>query len=105
MTKSRVQRIVNDIRYCDWTILVGDDYLQVSFIAPDCDTGEMAIQACRMWKWTSDMNETDIVNTAMKAVLAAVEHEAKENFFYQGKRVFNPHVSIDALLSIAGENA
>lgn len=41
--------------------------------------------------------KTEIVMTALKAVLAAEEHEARERFKYRGEAIFSPHVDVDDL--------
>jgi hypothetical protein len=43
------------------------------------------------------------VQTALKAVLTAEEHEAREQFFYRGGAVFGPHINVDRLWTIADE--
>lgn len=42
-----------------------------------------------------------IVKTVFGAYLAYVEHEARETFLYQGKRIFGPHIAIEALATVA----
>lgn len=46
------------------------------------------------------MVKSEVVATAMKAVLAAEEHEARELFKYRGKAIFNPHIDVDALAGV-----
>lgn len=43
------------------------------------------------------MTDTEIVKTALNAVLAALTHEALETFKYRGVSIFDPHLSVDAL--------
>lgn len=44
-----------------------------------------------------------IVKTVFGAYLAYVEHEARETFLYKGKRVFGPHIAVDALATVADQ--
>jgi hypothetical protein len=42
-------------------------------------------QKSRKWLLSAHMTKTEIVNTAWFAVKTAIEHEAREEFFYQGQ--------------------
>lgn len=54
-------------------------------------TGEAAPWAGRPWPVSLDTTNADLVQTAFKAVLTALEHEARELFTFQGERVMDPH--------------
>ncbi len=43
------------------------------------------------------MTRGEIVRTALMAVLAVEEHEARERFLWRGRAVFGPHLSLEAL--------
>jgi hypothetical protein len=51
----------------------------------------------RKWMLSLHMTDGEVVQTAMAAVLAWHEHEARESFKFRGKAIFNPHLSLDAL--------
>ncbi len=53
--------------------------------------------------YTPHMTESELVQTAFAAALAAEEHECREFFQYQGKRPFQPHVSIHALMAVCDQ--
>jgi hypothetical protein len=95
--KTRIDFVVDlsDIRYKDWEFQIGTDgdrhYLQVSFEA-DGD-----IQKGRKWFLSPHMTKSEVIQTALKAVLTAEEHEVREHFTYAGKAVFGPHIDVDAL--------
>lgn len=97
----RVKVILAQINYKDWKFWVGIDgdrhYLQVHFTTRDVDTGEVSQQNGRKWMLSEHMTKSEVVQTALKAVLTAEEHEARENFLYAGKRIFGPHIDVDAL--------
>ena len=106
MTPDEMTEIVSAIKFRDWRIVVRESsayYLQVQFLAPDADCRTMSMQHGRKWLLSPHMTRTEIVGTALKAVLAAVEHEAREDFMFEGVRVFGPHVDIDALKSVADQ--
>jgi hypothetical protein len=48
------------------------------------------------------MTDAEILGTALKAVLTAEEHEARERFLYLGRAVYGPHMSLLALWHAAG---
>lgn len=84
------------IEYKDWVFYVGVDeylvpFLQIRFL----DDGEW--QYCRKWLLYRTMNVSEFVRTVWLAVLAAEEHEARESFFYKGKRVMSPHIDFDKI--------
>lgn len=67
-------------------------YLQVRFEAE----GEQ--WSGRKWLLSQHMTESELVQTALKAVLTAEEHEARERFTYKERAVFGPHLHLEALI-------
>lgn len=51
----------------------------------------------RWWRLSQHMTDSEIVWTAFKAVLTALEHEAREKFTFKGIRVADSHVDIHKL--------
>ena len=49
------------------------------------------------------MTRGEGVQTALLAVLTAVEHEARERFTYKGQAVFGPHFDVEALAQLAAD--
>jgi hypothetical protein len=47
------------------------------------------------------MVEAEVVQTALAAAIMAEEHEAREAFAYKGFALFNPHISMEALMFVA----
>jgi hypothetical protein len=107
LTIEQIKEIVGEIQYRpDWEFHVGgaatffdvvttNPFLQIRFFAD----GEM--QHCRKWQLSFHMMPSEIVRTAWKAVLAAEEHEAAEQFRYKGVMIYNPHFDVDALVEFA----
>ncbi len=106
----RVRNILTLVAYDSlhtgpWEFLVGstqggDSYLQVQFNGTDALTGRAARQHGRKWYLSPHMTRSEIVQTALKAVLTAEEHEIRERFKYRGRRIFGPHFDVDALFEI-----
>lgn len=100
MTLDEIKDLMRSVKYGDWKFHVGmhdGPFLQIKFWAIDNDTGQVTEQCCRKWKLSPHMTKSEIIFTAWKAVQAAVEHEARETFLYNGRRVFGPHIDIDSL--------
>lgn len=102
LVKINFQEILADVKYLDWHVDVHEDalgqlYLQVSFLAEDSVTHSLETQKGRKWILSPYMTRTEVISTAWKAILAAVEHEARENFRYRGKAIFGPHIDVEAL--------
>lgn len=99
MTEDQIKSILFNIEYKDWLFNTGKQgngyYIQVAFTEDGKDwTG-------RKWYISTHATKSEVVQTALKAVLTAEEHESREKFLYYGKAIFGPHFSVDALLSIA----
>lgn len=78
-------------------------YLQVSDPNGVCNvTGEPSPWKGRKWLLSSHATKTEVVYTALKAVLAAVEHEAREQFRYRGVTICDPHIHVDDLVVLRG---
>jgi nicotinamidase/pyrazinamidase len=76
-------------------------YLQASYMRPDAETGVPECGRGRKWHISPWMTESEIVLTALKAVITNAEHEAREAFTYEGRRIFGPHIRLRDLLTIA----
>ena len=101
MTQTEMDEILETIEYKDWTfITIKRDhviYLRCSWWG-ECNTsGMMTRQKSRKWQLSPHMTKSELVQTALKAVLTAEEHEAREKFKYKGKAVFGPHIDIEQL--------
>lgn len=114
MNKStlRFVELGNQLRYKNWEFRIGVDscgycdhhgrnWLQVVWKGPCTETGETCNHQGRKWMLSEHMTDSEFVLTALKAVLTAEEHEAREQFTFKGKKLFHPHPSLDLLLGIA----
>lgn len=104
---TRLRSILSEVSYKDWTLDFRLDphrnlapYMQWRFNARCARSGECTEQAGRKWYLSPHMTESELVLTAFKAALAAEEHECRELFCYHGHCILNPHVSVQALISI-----
>lgn len=105
----RARAVLAHVTYKDWQIALmqnerGLPYLQVRFTASDSTTGAEAQWSGRKWQLSSHMTDSEIVGTALKAVLTAEEHEAREQFLYRGRAVFGPRLDVDRLWELAGDD-
>ncbi len=69
----------------------------------DALTGETAPWQGRAWPVSLDTSNGELVQTAFKALLTAMEHEAREAFTFQGKRVMQPHRKMELVEVYDGE--
>jgi hypothetical protein len=97
---------LKDVAFEGWDFCVHMDgtraYLQVGFYEADATAAPDAPQAKtyqqgRKWLLSPHMTKSEVIQTAFKAVLTAVEHEVREKFRYKGKPIFGPHFHVDAL--------
>lgn len=107
MNVVEVRAVLLDLAYLDWKFEVGGtsdaSWLRVSFKATDSMSGESGVQKGRKWLLSKHMTRNEVVQTALKAVLTAVEHEVRENFTYRGHPIYRPHYDVDALLRLCKE--
>lgn len=109
LTKAIIENFLADVKFHDWDFIVGemgDGFsLQVRFLARENDndtSGMLSRQRGRKWHLSRFMTEGEVLRTALRAVLDAQEHEAREQFTYKGKALFGPHLATEALLQVAG---
>lgn len=97
------------IEFGDWQFRVLKDdtrlYLQLKWMDRCTVSGDMKPQTSRKWLLSPYMTKSEFVQTCLKAVLTAVEHEAREQFTYMGEAVFRPHYDVDALHSLCVSKA
>lgn len=77
----------------------GDMFLiRTSFMRKDIDNGEFDKGWGRWHTTPVNSSEKAIVMTAWVCIKMIIEHELLEGFEYQGKKVFDPHKSLEALV-------
>lgn len=97
-----------DVRYKDFDFTVQLDngtryFMQVCWNGIDAVTGEPRRCKGRKW-WLSDyMTRSEVIQTALAAVLVIEEHEAREEFKYKGLAVYGPHYDVDQLAELAAK--
>ncbi len=100
-TMARLQAIVDQLDYKHWSFRLLEKhnvpYLRVEFWAPSSRTGDLELQQGRPWILMSDWTEQQVVQTALMAVLAAEEHEARESFTFKSRPLFSPHHQLEVL--------
>lgn len=100
MNLLEMKQIVSEISYKDWDIIVSNEefpYLQCKW--KDGNNPQHG----RKWQLSKHMTKSELVQTALKAVLAAEEHEAREQFIYCGAAIFGPHFNVDFLVEVCRE--
>lgn len=107
MNKNEIEAILADIKYENWEFYVGWDpnlYLQVQVQGVCNVTGKPLNWNGRKWKLSPHMCKNELVLTAFKAVLTALEHEAREKFLYRGRSILDPHYDVDKLWELRGQD-
>lgn len=108
LTLDNIKDLISKCKYEDWELLVKLDdtrpYLQV--YAPngkDSVTGGPLPWTGRKWMLSYNMVPNEIISTAYKAVMAAMEHEVRECFRYRGVSIFSPHIDPDVLVDVVNK--
>lgn len=115
LTIGEIQSILDDVDYPGYDFLAmrhlgfsrEDDrfYIQATFITRCAVTGQSERQCTRKWYISREATKSEVVQTALKCVLTAVEHEARESFKYRCEAVFGPHFDVDALHALCERDA
>lgn len=102
----RFRAVLDHVQYKNWTFHVAQagasnvHWLQIRFEAPDTDRvliESVEKQHGRKWMLSTRMTDGEVIQTALKAVLAAEEHEAREQFLVLGVATHAPHYDPIAL--------
>lgn len=109
LDRDKLNTILGNVEYQDWAfrVLPANEgwNVQVAFFAEDNNApmgmGKLVAQYGRKWYVSRFATESEVVQTALKAILTALEHEAREQFKYKGRALFGPHLDVNALMEIA----
>jgi hypothetical protein len=103
LDRKAIQQILACVDYKDWLFHVGrmgdGYYLQLNFLAL-VSSDSPTQWTSRKWYISPHACKSEVIQTALKAVLTAEEHEARERFLYKGRAIFGPHKDVDALLAV-----
>lgn len=103
MNREQLQKLLDGITYKEylhWTFRIAKEVdggwlIQHTQLLPDCEVKRAAeMQSGRKWYISQHMTESEVLQTALLAVLTFEEHEARECFRYQGKQLYGPHIDI-----------
>jgi hypothetical protein len=102
----RFRAILADVSCSPYGFIVGETggslFLQVAAELPCNATGVMETQKGRKWLLSQWMTESEVVQTALMAVLAFEEHETRERFTWKGRAIYDGHYSADQLWELRG---
>lgn len=108
LTVEGVAAILRDVSYPGMDFNVGGGASPTSqfWLQIKCDgrcnvTGVPMNWVSRKWMLSAHMTKSEVVQTAFKAVMTAVEHETREQFIYKGAAIFGPHFNVDHLVTMA----
>ncbi len=100
-TKNDFNKVLKDVTFNNWEILAYSSYnsfrqcyLQVYWMGDSNRTGKRGQHSGRKWQLSSHMTRSEVVQTPLMAILAAVEHEAREQFKYLGEIIFDPRTVV-----------
>jgi len=106
-TVEALKHLINQVKFRDWTYHFYMDetrpILQIKFMAPCSDTGEMMLQSCRKWFLSFHMTDSEVIQTVFAATLRASEHEVREDFTWRDEPICRPHFDIHSLWELSNE--
>ena len=96
--------VVGRITFPNFTFIVHENAfrptLQLKCTGTCNISGADITWSSRKWALSWHMTDGEVVQTAFKAVLTALEHEAREQFTYRGVSIFDPHYDIEKLVAL-----
>lgn len=108
MNIETAQALVDRIQYKDWTLRLapfeeGGEHFYLQVRSADvCNvSGDKIEWGGRKWHISRFMTDGEVVLTALKAVLTAEEHEAREKFLFDGEMIFHPHPNVEVMKEFA----
>lgn len=97
----RVQRVLHRITYKqNWSIAYQIHKATEHFFIQWIFVVNGQQHRGRKWYVSPHATDSEIVQTALMAVIAAEEHEAREHFLVDGQAIFGPHHDVNALIDI-----
>lgn len=108
--QDRLVKIGFDILLAEnFSLTVGSDhqdpngrfYFQIRCWREDVITGEMGYGYGGKAYLSPHMTDSELVQIAFGLYKGYYEHEARETFRYKARRVFGPHISVEALWEVA----
>ena len=106
MDKPEIRAILYRVHYPGFHWIVGGEdrlWMRAEFSAACSRTGDPCSHLTRRWYISRDTTKSEVVQTALKCVLTALEHEAREQFTYCGRAIFGPHFDVDALVTLCDQ--
>jgi hypothetical protein len=79
----------------------GRFFFQIQCEREDVITGEWGTGYGGKAYLSEHMTDSELVQVIFGLYKSYVEHEARETFHYKGRRVFGPHVDVNALWEVA----
>lgn len=108
---TQFRQILDRCAFPGFSFVLGSDqaksfYLQVQCYEGRCNvTGQTKEWNGRKWQLSTHMTSSEVVQTAFKAVLTAMEHETRENFKYRDVSIFDPHYDVEKLVELRRDPA
>lgn len=103
-TKESIQALLDRISYRDIEFLLekrmGGFLLQVQWEDTDNDTGELCKLKGAKHYISAHATDDEVVKRCWVAVMAAITHEAMEEFKLDGVAPFNPHNDVFSMLDL-----
>lgn len=97
----RYRDILAHVSYRDWifdVVRIGGAAIALRVSFTDSETGEE--WTGRKWYLSPHMTDSEVIQTALLAVLQAEEHEARERFRVDGQAIYGPHLNAWDLVEV-----
>ena len=100
----RILAVLGAIKFNDWRFVLSQEgsnfFLHIEADETCNVTGKAHTWKSRKWRMSQHMTDGEIVQTAFKAVMTAMEHEVREQFSFMNQTIFDPHYDIYKLVEL-----
>ncbi len=107
MTVDEMREELKHVKFLDYSfeIILKNElpFLRASYEEVDIVTGKIVIQKTRKWYVSEHATLSEFIQTAFKCALTSMEHRTRENFKWNGKRIFSPHFDLRALWAMCND--
>ena len=110
MTPGEMRKVLELCQYPGYTyhlseVMYESPYLVCTYDEPNGVTGKTEQRVTRRWMLTPEITPSELVETAFRCVLTAMEQRVREMFAYRGRPVMDWNHDVEMLVGVCDRAA
>lgn len=110
MTPGEMRKVLELCQYPGYTyhlseVMYESPYLVCTYDEPNSVTGKTEQRVTRRWMLTPEITPSELVETAFRCVLTAMEQRVREMFAYRGRPVMDWNHDVEMLVGVCDRAA